>query len=103
MTLIAPSSELIVDNNGDELTDVITERQNQENGYLSAMFLWNESLYASSAKYIFRLNTGSSSATLNLYAYKITVPSNTSYTISARITESSTVDALRNASCTCFE
>ncbi len=96
LTLIAPSSELIVDSNGDELTNVITERQNQENGYLSALFLWNESLYASSAKYIFRLNTGSSSATLNLYAYKITVPSNTSYTISARITDSSTENDLNS-------
>lgn len=96
LTLVAPSTELIVDENGDELTNVITERQNQENGYLSAMFLWNEYLYASSAKYIFRFNTGSSSATLNLYAYKITVPVNTSYTISARITDSSTENDLNS-------
>ena len=96
LTLVAPSSELIVDINGDELTNVISERQNQENGYLSAMFLWNEYLYASNARYIFRLNTGSSSATLNLYAYEITVPSNTSYTISARITDSSTEDDLNS-------
>ena len=96
LKLVAPSSELIVDANGDELTNVITERQNQENGYLSAMFLWNEYLYASHAKYIFRLNTGSSSATLNLYAYKINVPSNTSYTISARITDSSTESDLNS-------
>ena len=96
LTLVAPSAELIVDVNGDELTNVIAERQNQENGYLSAMFLWNEYLYASSAKYIFRLNTGSSSATLNLYAYKITVPSNTSYTISARITDSATENDLNS-------
>ena len=96
LTLVAPSTELIVDINGDELTNVIAERQNQENGYLSAMFLWNEYLYAANARYIFRLNTGSSSATLNLYAYKITVPSNTSYTISARITDSSTEDDLNS-------
>lgn len=96
LKLVAPSSELIVDANGDELTNVITERQNQENGYLSAMFLWNEYIYASHAKYIFRLNTGSSSATLNLYAYKITVPSNTSYTISARITDSATENDLNS-------
>ena len=96
LKLVAPSAELIVDANGDELTNVITERQNQENGYLSAMFLWNEYLYASSARYIFRLNTGSSSATLNLYAYKITVPTNTSYTISARITDSSTENDLNS-------
>ena len=96
LTLVAPSTELIVDINGDELTNVIAERQNQENGYLSAMFLWNEYLYAANARYIFRLNTGSSSATLNLYAYEITVPSNTSYTISARITDSSTEDDLNS-------
>jgi hypothetical protein len=96
LKLIAPSAELILDPNGDELTNVITERQNQENGYLSALFLWNEYLYASNAKYIFRLNTGSSSATLNLYAYKITVPVNTSYTISARITDSSTENDLNS-------
>jgi hypothetical protein len=60
------------------------------------MFLWNEYLYAANARYIFRLNTGSSSATLNLYAYEITVPSNTSYTISARITDSSTEDDLNS-------
>ena len=96
LNLIAPSAELIVDSNGDELTNVITERQNQENGYLSAMFLWNEYIYASHAKYIFRLNTGSSSATLNLYSYKITVPSNTSYTISARITDSAVEDDLNS-------
>ena len=89
LKLVAPSAELIVDVNGDELTNVITARQNEENGYLSAMFLWNEYIYASHARYIFRLDTGSSSATLNLYSYKITVPSNTSYTISARITDSS--------------
>jgi hypothetical protein len=96
LKLVAPSSELIVDANGDELTNVIAERQDQENGYLSAMFLWNEYLYASSARYIFRLNTGSSSATLNLYAYKVTVPTNTSYTISARITDSSTENDLNS-------
>lgn len=96
LTLVAPSVELIVDINGDALTNVVTERQNQENGYLSAMFLWNEYLYAPNARYIFRLNTGSSSATLNLYAYKVTVPSNTSYSISARITDSSTEDDLNS-------
>lgn len=96
LKLIAPSTELIVDENGDELTNVIIERQNQENGYLSAMFLWNEYIYASSARYIFRLNTGSSSATLNLYAYKITLPANTSYTISARITDSAIEDDLNS-------
>ncbi len=96
LKLIAPSTELIVDANGDELTEVIIERQNQENGYLSAMFLWNEYIYAANAKYIFRLNTGSSSATLNLYSYKITLPANTSYTISARITDSAVEDDLNS-------
>ncbi len=96
LKLLAPSTELIVDANGDELTEVIIERQNQENGYLSAMFLWNEYIYAANAKYIFRLNTGSSSATLNLYSYKITLPANTSYTISARITDSAVEDDLNS-------
>ena len=90
LKLIAPASEILVDNAGDDLTTLQDARINATNGNLSALFLWNEYLYANSARYIFRLDTGSSSATLNLYAYKISIPAGTSYTISARITDSST-------------
>jgi hypothetical protein len=90
LKLVAPASELLVDNAGDDLTVLQDARLNASNGNLSALFLWNEYLYTDSARYIFRLDTGSTSATLNLYAYKISIPAGTSYTISARITDSTT-------------
>jgi len=96
LKLIAPASELLVDNAGDDLITLQDARLNESNGNLSALFLWNEYLYAESSRYIFRLDTGSTSATLNLYSYKITVPAGTSYTISARITDSATEDDLNS-------
>ncbi len=96
LKLVAPASELLVDNSGNDLTALQDARLNTANGNLSALFLWNEYLYSESARYIFRLDTGSTSATLNLYSYKITVPAGTSYTISARITDSAVEDDLNS-------
>ncbi len=100
LTLIAPTTELLVDDAGDPLTTLIDARQNLENGYLSAMFLWNEFLYAERCQYIFRIDTGSTSAQMNLYSYSLDLPTGTTYTIATRITTSSTEGDLNSLNAT---
>jgi hypothetical protein len=61
-----------------------TERKSTATNSSSSVFVWNESLYSKSGKFIIRFDSGNSSTDFNLIEWGLTKPTNTSYTIQAR-------------------
>lgn len=64
--------------------DLQTARKSSATNSTASMFLWNESLYSSSGKFLFRFDSGLNNTTFNLVQWEVDQPTDTQYTITTR-------------------
>ena len=64
--------------------DLQTARKSSATNSTASMFLWNESLYSSSGKFLFRFDSGLNNTTFNLIQWEVDQPTDTQYTITTR-------------------
>ena len=64
--------------------DLQTARKSSALNSTASMFLWNESLYTSSGKFLFRFDSGLNNTTFNLVQWEVDQPTDTQYSITTR-------------------
>lgn len=77
--------------------DLQTERKSTVTNSTASMFMWNESLYSSTGKFLIRFDSGNVNTVYNSLLWDVTKPANTLYTIETRTdTASSVFNGLSN-------